>query len=548
LSIGRFFEVPIRVRDGEILVMSMIRRVAIVWLVPAILMTGGMAGAADGGKSSGSGGSRPDSSAITRLIDDLIDGPTPSKEKDARLADDSEFLRRVYLDLAGVIPPAEKVAAFLQDKSPAKRAKVIDELLDGPRYGLHQADRWETLLMIRDSSNRRLKGEPLYQWLADRFNKNQPWDRMVSDLLTAKGTQEENGATTFFIALRTPDKLTDQVTRLFLGVQLQCAQCHDHPFDRWKRADYWSTAAFFSKVRAGGKKVGLAKNGLEEVNEEGRGKKPPDVDSVLNLPPKFLGGESPKLKSGEPYRPVLATWMTSTENPYFARAIVNRTWSQFFGRGLVNPVDNITDKTALTHPELFDGLAKQLIASGFDLKVLIRGICNSRAYQRPSNPPGVSGEEESSYTRMAIRPMTPEQLFDSLASVLGTMNEDREPLKKGGKKALPTANRPRFVAFFDVPDGAEPTEYTVGIPQVLQLMNSPRLNRESSIVGELARAKLPAPQALERLYLATLSRQPSAAEVRKIGAFLQQGGRTPREAFEDVLWVLLNSSEFTLNH
>ncbi len=146
-------------------------------------------------------------------------------------------------------------------------------------------------------------------------------------------------------------------------------------------------ASFFSKVRAGGKKVGIAKNGLESVNESGRGRKVPPIDSALNLPPKFLGGERPTLKSNEPYRPALASWVTALENPYFARAMVNRTWSQFFGRGLVNPVDNVTDTAAVTHPELFDGLTKQFVASSFDLKAPIRGLCNSRAYQRASAQP-----------------------------------------------------------------------------------------------------------------------------------------------------------------
>jgi hypothetical protein len=530
-------------------VKGVIRKFAGLGLAQATLIACVIAQGSDVDRLAGPAGPRVDSSAITRLIDERIDG-TDAKAgaSAASIADDSEFLRRVYLDLAGVIPPADKVAAFLADKDPAKRAKVIDDLLADSRYGRHQADRWETLLMIRDSTNRRLKGEPLYDWLVDRFNKNQPWDRLVSDLLTAEGTQEENGAATFFIALRTPDKLTDQTTRLFLGVQLQCAQCHDHPFDRWKRSDYWSMAAFYSKVRAGGKKVGVAKNGVESVNEEGRGKKAPPVDSELDLSPKFLGGDRPTLPASQPYRPALAKWLTSPENPFFARAIVNRTWHQFFGRGLVDPVDNITSTSSPSHPELYEGLAKQLIAGGFDLKGLIRGICNSRAYQRPSNPPGAGDAAEPKYDRMAIRPMTPEQLYDSLAGVLGTMKEDREPAKKGGKKAAATANRPKFVAFFDVPDGAEPTEYTVGIPQILQLMNSPQLNRESTIIGDLTRGNAAPTAVIDRLYLSTLSRMPTAAERRKLIDFLEHGGRTRREAYEDILWVLLNSSEFTLNH
>ena len=160
-----------------------------------------------------------------------------------------------------MIPPPTGPRRSSASRDPRKRARLIDELLAGPRFGRHMAETWETLLMIRDSTNRRLKGEPLVEWLEEQFDRNAPWDQTVRDLLTATGTQEENGANTFFIALRTPDKLNDQVCRLFLGVNLQCAQCHDHPFAPWKRDDYWSMAAFFSKVRAGGKKVGWPRTG-----------------------------------------------------------------------------------------------------------------------------------------------------------------------------------------------------------------------------------------------------------------------------------------------
>ena len=158
------------------------------------------------------------------------------------------FCARVYLDLTGVIPTADTVAAFLKSKDPEKRPKLINTLLASPLYGKHQAETWETLLMIRDSTNRRLKSEPFVDWLSQRFNNNTPWNKLVSDLLTVTGTQEQSGAATFFIALRTPEKINDQVCRLFLGVRLECAQCHDHPFASWKRKDYWSMAAFFSKV------------------------------------------------------------------------------------------------------------------------------------------------------------------------------------------------------------------------------------------------------------------------------------------------------------
>jgi hypothetical protein len=491
--------------------------------------------------------------AIARLIDREVDRKLA--EAGARAlpeADDSEFLRRAYLDLSGVIPPGDRALAFLESRDPRKRDRLVDELLEGPRFARHMAETWQSLLMIRDSSNRRLKGEPLVAWLEERFDRNEPWDRTVRDLLTATGTQEENGANTFFIALRTPDKLNDQVTRLFLGVNLQCAQCHDHPFSPWKRDDYWSMAAFFSKVRAGGKKVGLAKNGVESVNEEGLGKKAPLPDSALDRSPRFLGGEKPAIKSGDPFRPSLAKWLTAAENPFFARAMVNRTWAQLLGRGLVDPVDNINDFASASHPELFEGLTRQFVASGFDLRQLIRGIARSRAYGRASGGPPESSESAPLFARAVVRPMTPEQLYDSLVSIIGTPDdssrEARRAARKAARKADANTPRSKFVAFFDTPDGTDPGEYATGIPQVLRLMNSPEMNRQTAFLDGLQAAGRTPAQALDRLYLSTLARHPSPAERDRIAAYLDHQKREPREEFADLLWVLLNSSEFALNH
>jgi hypothetical protein len=483
--------------------------------------------------------------AIERALAEEQAAPGP-------IADDAEFLRRVTLDLTGVIPTAERAAAFLDSTDPEKRSKLVDELLASPLYGRHFADTWEDLLFIRDSTNKGLSSQPLADWLASKFNTNTPWDQTVSQLLTSTGTQEENGATTFFIALRTPDKLNDQVCRLLLGVQLQCAQCHDHPFTTWKRSDYWSMASFFNKTRAGGRKVAV-KGSIETVNESGKGKKAPEPDSALDLPPKFLGGDQPKLDASAPLRPVLAKWLTAPENPYFARAMVNRVWSQLFGQGLVTPVDNLTDDDAASHPELFAALSEHFAAGGFDLKVLLRGLCNSRAYQRASSPDG-DGDGDLSrpgaeYARMAIRPMSPQQLYDSLFGVLGAQEEGRgarrqAALRKGNAKSP----RNTFVEFFRPAEGSDPTDYSTGIPQVLRLMNGPQMNRGGSLVAELVKSGRTPKENVERLYLATLARRPTPAESERLTSFLRDEKQELREAYADVLWVLLNSSEFALNH
>jgi hypothetical protein len=368
---------------------------------------------------------------------------------------------------------------------------------------------------------------------------------MVYDLLTVTGTQEHSGANTFFIANRTPDKLTDIVSRVFGGVQLQCAQCHNHPWASWKRADYWGMAQFFTKVRAGGKKVG--KGEPEVVNEIGIGKGLPLPESALKVPPKFLGGDAPRIEASKPYRPVLAQWLTSADNPYFARAMVNRIWAQVFGRGLVHPVDNIHDQNPASHPELFAALTREFVASGFDLKHLIRGICNSEAYQRASNRDSKTASDPSLFNHMAIKPLTPQQLHDSLQVVLGSADQQARRPQNAKKLAAP-GTRAEFIAFFRAAEGADPTEYPAGIPQALRLMNSSALNDGTGLLNKLARPGQPPAQVIERLYLVTLSRRPTAPESQRLINFLQSAGSDPRQAYADILWVLLNSSEFSLNH
>src|SRR5262249_22730044 len=227
------------------------------------------------------------------------------------LADDAEFLRRAYLDITGVIPPADKVVAFLDSKQPDKRARLIDELLASPNYGRHLGGIWQELLLgQRDSFSKGLPAEPLANWFAQGFNRNTPWDEQVTALLTSTGTQEQNGATTMFLALRSPDKLTDTVCRAFLGIQLQCAQCHNHPFTGWKRTEYWSMAAFFAKIDDGAP-AKLFKGGTPTVVEASTIQTKRLPDSALEASPRFLGGEAPQLNSKDPYRPVLARWLTA---------------------------------------------------------------------------------------------------------------------------------------------------------------------------------------------------------------------------------------------
>jgi hypothetical protein len=470
-------------------------------------------------------------------------------------ADDAEFIRRVYLDLTGAIPPVEKVVAFLDDPAPDKRSRVVDEILDSPAYGRRQADIWQSLLLPKNSDNRRLQATPLVTWLEERFNSNKPWNQLVSDLLTASGPQDENGATTFFIANNTPDKLTDQTTKLFLGIQLQCAQCHNHPFTTWKQDDYWGMAAFFMKVRASGNPNQAARDGksieIKEVASNNRPRRQQLPESAKILPAKFFLAEQPKLDTNDPYRPALAKWLTSTSNPYFAKATVNRVWAQLFGRGLVHPIDDMHEGNPATHPKLLDELAGQFAASGFDLKHLIRAICATDAYHRTSRPYGGNEADEVLISHMAVKPLTPEQLFDSLTPLIGQPRADMRPARMAAAQAnRPFAPSPRanFINSFNLEDGADSTEYQAGIPQVLRLMNAGQFNpANAAILRDVLRSTSNKPAVAEKLCLAVLSRRPTPAESEKWTAHLAKE-TDQKKAAADLLWALLNSSEFALNH
>ena len=526
-------------------------RLMVLGLVLALLILGSATCSAADGVSARKEATK--GLAQSQLIDEAIDACIRAeKVVPSPCCDDAEFVRRIYIDITGHIPPADKAAAFLDSRDPNKRAELIDELLAGNEYGKHQADIWQSLLLPRNSDNRGVSFDKMTEWLEKRFNDNKSWDQTVRDILTAQGDVEQNGAVTYFLANLTPDKLTDNATRVFLGVQLQCAQCHDHPFTKWKQDEYWGMAAFFTKVRINGNpRQAAQQGGTLAVNEGSNGRPIRLPISAKRVPPKFLQAERPKLGSSDAYRPVLAKWMTSPQNRYFSRAVVNRLWAQFFGRGLVNPIDDMHDGNQPSHPQLLADLSSQFAANGFDVKRFIRDLCNSNAYQRTSKP--IAGNRDAVpelFSRMSVKVLTPEQLFDSLVMVVGApsqANIRRKPAIAAAARLRNITPRMLFVAFFKGDDNAEPTEYQAGIPQVLRMMNSPQLNNTTMLTPILKSGKTPE-QVVEHLYLTALSRRPTAHEVQRTLALVHKHTDEPRQAYGDILWVLLNSSEFTLNH
>jgi len=491
-----------------------------------------------------------ESKVLSAIIDaEIIKKINEEKVTPSAKSTDAEFQRRAYLDIIGRIPTSSETKSFLENTTPDKRVKLVDDLLADDEFGKHMADIWQSLLLPRISDNRRVQTEPLVLWLEKHFNVNTGWDQITKELLTSTGPQDENGSITYFISNASVDKMTDSVSKLFLGVQLQCAQCHDHPFVDWKQNDYWGLAAFFMKVQA---KPPGGKDTSSPTVTEGKGinkNKKTLPEAAKFVPAKFLASGEATLNTAEPYRPVLANWLTSKTNPFFSKAMVNRVWAQYFGKGLVDPIDDMHDGNPATHPELLETLATQFSASNFDLKFLIRSICNSETYQRSSKPNASNKETDIALlARMPIKNMTPEQLFDSLTTVLGAASKaDQKIGKVKAEKNQPKGGaRSQFVAFFQPEEGTSALSYETGIPQILRLMNSPQMN-SANIIQRLVDKNADTKTAIEKVYLSVLNRMPTDEESSRMTNFLSQA-TDKNKGLGDMLWVLLNTSEFTLNH
>ncbi|MBP3956613.1 DUF1549 domain-containing protein [Gemmata sp. G18] len=494
-----------------------------------------------------------DAVALAKIIDTEINRQLADAKLTASTqSSDEEFLRRASLDITGVIPSAERAKAFLDSKEADKRAKLVDELLADPHFGRRMADIWTAKLFPRDSGNRFVLKDPLYKWLEDEFNKNPGWDKLVTGLVTATGTVADNPAVTYFLANRSVDKLTDTTTQHFLGVQLQCAQCHNHPFTSWKQTEYWGMAGFYSKVKADNPRNGNKGGDNTTIGvTEGNGRtRQRDFfpESAKTVPTKFLSGEEPKLGASEPYRPALAKWMTGPSNPFFAKALVNRTWAHLFGRGIVNPVDDMLPENEPTHPDLLAALAHHVSTAGeFDLKYLFKAICLSDAYQRTSKPTADNKNDKALYSHIAVKVLSPEQLYDSLAQVTGgarvvDMRGARGMV--GAARGARVGGRDQFVNFFLAgADSTSALDYEAGIPQALRLMNAPIANSPAAARGIIGSTTNPE-EAIERIYLAALSRRPTSEETKNLTAYVKRTGA--QTAYSDILWAVLNSSEFTL--
>ena len=347
------------------------------------------------------------------------------------LCDDPTFLRRVYLDITGTLPSPDQVRTFLADTSGGKRDAVIDDLLGRKEFVDLWVMKWAELLQIRSADQQvqmsTKSALQYFDWLEGEITQNVPVDVMVKKLLTATGPSFEEPAANFYKIERDTLKLSENVAQAFMGVRVQCTQCHNHPFDRWTMNDYFGFAAFFAQV---GRKAGEDPRETIVFNSGGGAVKHPVTGK--DMAPKFLGGAQPEIAKGADRRQVLAEWLTAPENPYFSRNLANIIWAQFFGKGIIDPVDDVRVSNPATNPELLDKLAAQLTAYRYDFKKLVRDICTSRTYQLSAVPNATNAGDEANFAKAGVRRIRAEVLLDALGSVTGSAEKLRG-LPQGGR-------------------------------------------------------------------------------------------------------------------
>jgi len=470
------------------------------------------------------------------------------------VASDEELLRRVYLDLAGRTPSVNEVRDYLKDPSVDRYERLVSRLLDSPDHSSHLAARFRSFLIPEGVDLTNFGGvEAFEKWLAGRFQSNESYDKTVQSLLLAEGRLVQSGPLLFYSATKLEaDQLAGRTARVFLGMRLECAQCHDHPFEPWTQEDFWGFAAFFARIsRPRGKLENVST--VMQVRDVDRGEVMMP-ESTAAVPPKFLNGsEEILLEKATQRRQKLTTWLTGRDNPYFARATANRVWSMLFGKGIVNPVDDFGVGNPPLSPELLDLLAGHFLQTDFNLKELFRVVALSKAYRLSSGADEFDETRQEWFAQMNVKMLTAEQVYDCITVATmpsSTQNNDM----MGLVTRFGNVSRVEFLREFRTPSGRS-TEYQGGIPQALTLMNGTLIDSATGLASSGLLKSLQAPfftrdQRIEILYFATLSRQPRPTEKELLDQYITEdmSGNELREALSDVLWALLNSAEFTMNH
>lgn len=465
--------------------------------------------------------------------------------------DDATFLRRVTIDLTGLLPTEQEFLEFTNDKDPQKRAKLIDRLLDRREFSELWAMKWAEILLVRSNNNiMQPKGIYLYsKWLTDQIQQNVPVNKMVHDLLASSGSSFATPATNFYLAQPDVLKSAENVAQVFMGLRTQCAQCHNHPFDRWTMDDYYSFASFFTQV---GRKQ--AEDPREYIIYNRGGGETNHPVHKKPMPAKFLGGPTPEVQ-GKDRREVLADWLASSDNPFFATSVANRMWDHFFGMGIVHPVDDIRVSNPPSNPELFQALGDHLIKYNYDAKQLVRDICNSQAYQRSTQRNESNEDDEKNFAHGNIRRIKAECLLDCICQ--STDSPERFRGLQPGAHATEIADGATssyFLTTFGrstretVCAGDAKTDPTLS--QSLHLINGTTVESKiaaGGVVQRMLKEKKTPAEIVDILYVRCLTRHPTADETARLTTMVAEG-KDQTQALTDIFWALLNSREFLFNH
>jgi hypothetical protein len=474
------------------------------------------------------------------------------------LCTDEEYVRRVYIDVVGLYPKPDEVLAFLADKRPDKRSQLVDVLLQRKEFTELWVMKWSELLQIRSGINGGNNQPPFYKnsllyynWLADRIGQNQPLNEVVVDLLSANGGTVSNPPVNFYQTELDKLKLSENVAQVFMGMRIQCAQCHNHPFDRWTMSDYYGFNAFFAQI--GRKNTDDPQEVIIYNNKNGESQ---HFLTKANVKPKFLGGEEPDLKPGDDRRKALAEWIASPRNPWFARNISNIVWAHFLGVGVVDPVDDVRVSNPPSNPDLLDQLAQHLTDYKYDVRKLVKDVVSSAAYQRSSKPNASNGGDKLNFARAQVRRVRAEVLLDAISQITETPNKFQGlPIGARAVQIADGAVSNYFLTTFGRAKRESVSSSEVktdpNLSQALHLMNGDAINdriRRGRVVERLIADGKSNDVIVTDLFMRVFGRHPLAAEKDAVLKALASDPASRQAVLEDAFWALLNSKEFVFTH
>lgn len=503
---------------------------------------------------------------VSNFVDDLVFaklktiGIPPSE-----IADDGTFIRRVTLDIAGRLPTASEMKDFMASKEANKRTALVDRLLESPDYAEFFANKWSALLRNQRTQPVYARGTYLFwQWIRDSIADNKPYDQFVREVVAAAGDIDHSPPVAWYRQVKEQKQQMEDVAQLFLGTRMQCAQCHHHPFEKWSQQDYYGFAAFFANVA----RKPSAFTGEEFIYNKRGIAQTQNIRTKEQVMPTSLGGSALKLKPEQDPRVSLAEWMRAKDNPFFAHTLVNRYWKHFFNRGLVEPEDDMRETNPPVNPELLSALAADFIKSGYDLKKLIRTIATSTTYQLSAVPNAHNAKDRQNFSRYYPKRLNAEVLYDAVNSLLDVETNFADQAPGTRAVALPDNSYNQstyFLSVFGRPDSSSACEcertQEASLAQSLHLLNAAdiqtQLARGNGRADTLTKDTRPDDDKITDLYHIALSRDPNADEVKFARSHLEKKTKAKtgdeafkgkKEAYEDILWALLNTKEFLFNH